>query len=69
MSFDDGAFSVRRLAPVHGAHTDEVLAELGYGAADLSALEGKGVIKRPARVVARDSEENGNAGGGQNAAV
>jgi len=31
-------------SPLLGEHTDEVLAELGYGAADLAALRSSNVI-------------------------
>lgn len=60
LSFDDDAFAIRRVAPVHGAHTDEVLAELGYGDADLAALELKGAIKRPAPIPADDRHVQGD---------
>jgi len=35
---------IRTATPAHGAHTDEVLAELGYSAADVSRLRGEGVV-------------------------
>jgi len=35
---------VRRPPPMHGQHTDELLAGLGYSAADISRLRGDGVI-------------------------
>ena len=37
-------WSVRSPTPEAGEHTDAVLAELGYGAADIAALREKGVV-------------------------
>ena len=34
----------RRPAPLVGEHTDEILASLGYGAAEIAALRAEGVI-------------------------
>jgi crotonobetainyl-CoA:carnitine CoA-transferase CaiB-like acyl-CoA transferase len=43
----DGKAASVALAPQNlGAQTDDVLAELGYGAADIAALERDGVVKR-----------------------
>jgi len=42
MSALDAGF--RRPAPRLGEHTDEILAELGYAAADITALRAKGVV-------------------------
>jgi formyl-CoA transferase len=39
----DSATEVRR-SPLLGEHTDEVLAELGYAAADVAALRSKKVV-------------------------
>ena len=36
--------SVRRLGPVPGEHTAEVLEELGYSAEELAALRQKGAV-------------------------
>jgi crotonobetainyl-CoA:carnitine CoA-transferase CaiB-like acyl-CoA transferase len=35
---------VRRHAPLRGEHTDEVLAEHGYTAAEITALRAKNVV-------------------------
>jgi formyl-CoA transferase len=43
IKMSDSATEVRR-SPLLGEHTDEVLAELGYGAADVAALRSKKVI-------------------------
>jgi crotonobetainyl-CoA:carnitine CoA-transferase CaiB-like acyl-CoA transferase len=40
--------SVRRPPPRLGEHSAEVLAELGYDAAEIAALEAKGVVRRAA---------------------
>jgi crotonobetainyl-CoA:carnitine CoA-transferase CaiB-like acyl-CoA transferase len=37
-------WSVRTPSPEPGEHTDEVLGELGYGAADIARLRGQKVI-------------------------
>lgn len=52
LAFDDDDFSIRRVAPIHGAHTDEILSEIGFGEADLAGLEMKGAIRRPAPIEA-----------------
>ncbi len=31
-------------APLHGEHSNEVLAELGYGAADITTLRNEGIV-------------------------
>jgi crotonobetainyl-CoA:carnitine CoA-transferase CaiB-like acyl-CoA transferase len=36
--------SIRTRAPLLGEHTDEILADLGYAAADIAALRGRGVV-------------------------
>ena len=36
--------TVRRLAPQRGQHTDEVLAEAGFSAAEIARLRGDGTI-------------------------
>jgi formyl-CoA transferase len=38
--------SIRRHPPRLGEHTDEVLGELGYDAAEIAALAGKKIIRR-----------------------
>jgi crotonobetainyl-CoA:carnitine CoA-transferase CaiB-like acyl-CoA transferase len=42
--FDATPAAIRRPAPALGQHTDEVLGELGLGAADLADLRGKGIV-------------------------
>jgi crotonobetainyl-CoA:carnitine CoA-transferase CaiB-like acyl-CoA transferase len=44
MQFDDEMVEVRRSAPELGEHTEEVLAELGFAAADVTALRDAGAI-------------------------
>ncbi|HEY1414041.1 MAG TPA: CoA transferase, partial [Rhodopila sp.] len=44
IKFSDRPCQVRRPAPGLGEHSDEVLAELGYAAADREALRRDGVI-------------------------
>ncbi len=44
VKFSEFAFEISREAPAPGQHTDEVLREAGYGAADIEALRRKGVI-------------------------
>jgi formyl-CoA transferase len=43
IKLSDSPTEVKR-SPLLGEHTDEVLAELGYGAADVAALRQKKVI-------------------------
>ena len=37
--------AIRRAAPLHGQHTGEVLASLGYTEADVRALVAQGVVR------------------------
>lgn len=41
---DDQRYEVRRHAPGHGEHTEEVLAELGYSAERVAALQADGTV-------------------------
>ncbi len=45
--------SVRLAPPVHGQHTTDLLAELGYGAEAITALRRDGVVATPAELEAR----------------
>ncbi|MBI2017292.1 MAG: CoA transferase, partial [Candidatus Rokubacteria bacterium] len=36
--------AIRRPAPRHGEHTDEILRELGYSAEDIAALKKDGAV-------------------------
>jgi crotonobetainyl-CoA:carnitine CoA-transferase CaiB-like acyl-CoA transferase len=36
--------AVRRGAPVHGEHTDEILAEIGYSREEIATLKRDGVV-------------------------
>jgi crotonobetainyl-CoA:carnitine CoA-transferase CaiB-like acyl-CoA transferase len=45
---DGQRFATRLNVPGLGSHSDELLAELGYTAADICALHGAGVIKSEA---------------------
>jgi crotonobetainyl-CoA:carnitine CoA-transferase CaiB-like acyl-CoA transferase len=47
MRVSDAARAEHRLAPELGEHTEEVLAELGYGPEQLAALEHRGSIRVP----------------------
>ena len=44
MQFDDEMVEIRRGAPGIGEHTEEVLGELGYAAAELESLRTAGAI-------------------------
>ena len=46
MQFDDEQTVIRRPAPDTGEHTDEVLAELGYAVAEITALRRLGAVVR-----------------------
>jgi crotonobetainyl-CoA:carnitine CoA-transferase CaiB-like acyl-CoA transferase len=45
--------SVRRSPPVHGQHTEEILAELGYCADDVTRLVGEAAVGTPASLATR----------------
>jgi crotonobetainyl-CoA:carnitine CoA-transferase CaiB-like acyl-CoA transferase len=36
--------AIRRAAPLHGQHTDEILAEFGYSSEEIATLHRDGVI-------------------------
>jgi crotonobetainyl-CoA:carnitine CoA-transferase CaiB-like acyl-CoA transferase len=42
--FDRTPAEPGRLAPLHGEHTDEILAELGVGAEERQALREAGIV-------------------------
>jgi crotonobetainyl-CoA:carnitine CoA-transferase CaiB-like acyl-CoA transferase len=44
MRFRDAPLQVRSAPPLLGQHSEDILAELGYGAADIAALRDTGVI-------------------------
>jgi crotonobetainyl-CoA:carnitine CoA-transferase CaiB-like acyl-CoA transferase len=49
LRFDGARTQVRRPSPMHGEHTQEVLAELGYSAAEIAALQAAGAAGMAAR--------------------
>jgi crotonobetainyl-CoA:carnitine CoA-transferase CaiB-like acyl-CoA transferase len=44
MRFSDTPLQSRSAPPLLGQHSDDILAELGYGAADIAALRATGAI-------------------------
>ena len=44
MQFDDETTVIRRAAPETGEHTDEILAELGYPASEITTLRAAGAV-------------------------
>ena len=44
VKFSDYKFEVKRRAPEHGEHTEELLSELGYTSTDIADLKTQGVI-------------------------
>jgi len=55
---------VRRPAPLPGEHNEEVLAELGLTAAEISRLEHEGAVRsRPGTRAARRPQRGTGAGG------
>ena len=46
MGFAAAPQSVRRPAPLIGEHTDEVLAEVGYGPEEVAGLRERGALGR-----------------------
>ena len=51
LTFSDTPATVRRGPPAAGAHTREVLAELGYDDAEIDALLEAGAVATKARTV------------------
>ena len=50
-------FEMREQAGTLGAHTDSILAELGYSAADIEALKAQKVVRRSDRMLNTDDPE------------
>jgi crotonobetainyl-CoA:carnitine CoA-transferase CaiB-like acyl-CoA transferase len=44
IKLSDAPGSLRSAAPTSGQHSEEVLKDLGFGAEEIAALRGKGVI-------------------------
>lgn len=44
--FHGSPASIRRPAPMHGQHTEEILQELGYDAGKIQSLQGSGVVRQ-----------------------
>ena len=44
MRFADAPLQTQTAPPLLGQHSDDILAELGYGAADIAALRAAGAI-------------------------
>jgi len=44
MRFANSALQTRSAPPLLGQHSDDILSELGYGAADIAALRAAGAI-------------------------
>jgi crotonobetainyl-CoA:carnitine CoA-transferase CaiB-like acyl-CoA transferase len=47
VQFDDGLPEIRRAAPTHGEHSEQVLDELGYDAGEIEKLFADGVVAGP----------------------
>jgi crotonobetainyl-CoA:carnitine CoA-transferase CaiB-like acyl-CoA transferase len=47
VQFDDGLPEIRRAAPTHGEHSEQVLDELGYDAGEIEKLFADGVVSGP----------------------
>jgi len=44
--FHGSPASIRRPAPVHGQHTEEILRELGYGSDKIQHLQDSGAVRQ-----------------------